>query len=124
MAGASPMVVAEDLTRHYRVARKEETLLGTLRHFLRRQYQVVRAVEGVSFRIHPGEVVGFLGPNGAGKTTTLKMLTGLVHPTRGKALVAGHVPGGGKRPSSGRSPWSWATSSSSSGTSPPWTPSA
>ena len=86
------MVLAEDLTRHYRVARKEETLLGTLRHFLRRQYQVVRAVEGVSFRIAPGEVVGFLGPNGAGKTTTLKMLTGLVHPTRGRALVAGHVP--------------------------------
>ena len=92
MAGASPTVLAEDLTRHYRVALKEETLLGTLRHFLRRQYRVVRAVEGVSFRIQPGEVVGFLGPNGAGKTTTLKMLTGLVHPTRGRALVAEHVP--------------------------------
>ena len=119
--GASPIVVAEDLTRHYRVALKEDSLLGTLRHFLRRRYQTIRAVEGVSFRILPGEVVGFLGPNGAGKTTTLKMLTGLVHPTRGKALVAGHVPW---RPSSGRSPWSWATSNSSSGTSPPWTPSA
>jgi len=92
VAGASPIVLAEDLTRHYRVARKEETLLGTLRHFFRRQYHTIRAVEGVSFRIHPGEVVGFLGPNGAGKTTTLKMLTGLVHPTRGRALVAGHVP--------------------------------
>lgn len=90
--GASPIVVAEDLTRHYRVALKEDSLLGTLRHFLRRRYQTIRAVEGVSFRILPGEVVGFLGPNGAGKTTTLKMLTGLVHPTRGKALVAGHVP--------------------------------
>jgi ABC-type Na+ transport system ATPase subunit NatA len=84
--------LAEDLTRHYRVALKEESLIGTLRHFLRRRYQTVRAVEGVSFRIEPGEVVGFLGPNGAGKTTTLKMLTGLVHPTRGRALVAGHVP--------------------------------
>ena len=90
--GASPIVVAEGLTRHYRVALKEDSLLGTLRHFLRRRYQTIRAVEGVSFRILPGEVVGFLGPNGAGKTTTLKMLTGLVHPTRGKALVAGHVP--------------------------------
>ncbi|GAA6735277.1 ABC transporter ATP-binding protein [Thermus oshimai] len=86
------VVLAEDLTKHYRVALKEEGLLSTLRHFLFRRYREVRAVEGVSFRIAPGERVGFLGPNGAGKTTTLKMLTGLVHPTRGKALVAGHVP--------------------------------
>lgn len=86
------IVLAEDLTKRYRVALKEEGLLSTLRHFLLRRYREVRAVEGVSFRIAPGEVVGFLGPNGAGKTTTLKMLTGLVHPTRGRALVAGHVP--------------------------------
>ncbi|AFV76265.1 ABC-type uncharacterized transport system, ATPase component [Thermus oshimai JL-2] len=86
------VVLAEDLTKHYRVALKEEGLLSTLRHFLFRRYREVRAVEGVSFRIARGERVGFLGPNGAGKTTTLKMLTGLVHPTRGKALVAGHVP--------------------------------
>ncbi|MFX8397129.1 ATP-binding cassette domain-containing protein, partial [Acinetobacter baumannii] len=71
---------------------KEESLLATLRHFLLRQYRTVKAVEGVSFQIARGEVVGFLGPNGAGKTTTLKMLTGLIHPTRGKAVVAGHIP--------------------------------
>ncbi|GLV47038.1 ABC transporter ATP-binding protein [Thermus sp. LT1-2-5] len=86
------VVLAQDLTKHFRVALKEESLLGTLRHFLFRQYRRVQAVEGVSFAIQRGEVVGFLGPNGAGKTTTLKMLTGLLHPTRGKALVAGHVP--------------------------------
>jgi ABC-2 type transport system ATP-binding protein len=52
----------------------------------------VKAVDGISFSIAAGERVGFLGPNGAGKTTTLKMLSGLLHPTSGKALVAGHVP--------------------------------
>jgi ABC-2 type transport system ATP-binding protein len=46
----------------------------------------------VSFTIEPGEVVGFLGPNGAGKTTTLKMLSGLLYPTAGEAIVLGHVP--------------------------------
>jgi len=46
----------------------------------------------VSFDIGPGEVVGFLGPNGAGKTTTLKMLSGLLYPDGGEALVLGHVP--------------------------------
>ena len=89
---AEPIILAQDLTKHYRVALKEESLLATLRHFLLRQYRTVKAVEGVSFQIARGEVVGFLGPNGAGKTTTLKMLTGLIHPTRGKAVVAGHIP--------------------------------
>ncbi|MFN4072129.1 MAG: ATP-binding cassette domain-containing protein [Thermus sp.] len=89
---AEAIVLAQDLTKHYRVALKEESLLATLRHFLLRQYRTVKAVEGVEFQIARGEVVGFLGPNGAGKTTTLKMLTGLIHPTRGKAVVAGHIP--------------------------------
>ncbi|GGM91294.1 ABC transporter ATP-binding protein [Thermus composti] len=86
------IVFAQDLTKHYQVALKEESLLATLRHFFFREYRLVRAVEGVSLAIAPGEVVGFLGPNGAGKTSTLKMLTGLLHPTKGTARVAGHVP--------------------------------
>jgi len=51
------------------------------------------AVDGVSLTVRPGEVYGFLGPNGAGKTTTLRMLLGLVRPTRGTATVLGHRPG-------------------------------
>jgi ABC-2 type transport system ATP-binding protein len=58
----------------------------------RRRTRSVQAVAGVSFRIEPGEVVGFLGPNGAGKTTTLKMLAGLLHPTTGTADVLGFTP--------------------------------
>ena len=50
----------------------------------------MRAVDGVSFDVAPGEVVGFLGPNGAGKTTTLKMLSGLLYPSGGEAHVLGH----------------------------------
>ena len=50
------------------------------------------AVDNVSFQIAPGESVGFLGPSGAGKTTTLKILSGVLHPTSGKAEVLGHVP--------------------------------
>ena len=87
-----PIVIAEDLSKVYPVAVKEPGLKGTLRHFLHRTYRSVKAVQGVSFQIEPGEVVGFLGPNGAGKTTTLKMLTGLIHPSAGKVRVAGYVP--------------------------------
>ncbi len=50
----------------------------------------VRAVEGVSFTVGRGEVFGLLGPNGAGKTTTLRVLTTLLGPDGGQALVAGH----------------------------------
>jgi ABC-2 type transport system ATP-binding protein len=52
----------------------------------------IRAVDGISFDIAPGEIVGFLGPNGAGKTTTLKMLSGLLYVSGGEARVLGHVP--------------------------------
>jgi ABC-2 type transport system ATP-binding protein/sodium transport system ATP-binding protein len=50
----------------------------------------VLAVDGVSFRVGPGEVYGLLGPNGAGKTTTLRMILGLLLPTAGWATIAGH----------------------------------
>ena len=49
----------------------------------------VEAVRGVSFKVERGEIFGFLGPNGAGKTTTIKMLTGLIAPTRGSATIFG-----------------------------------
>ncbi|MFN3535808.1 MAG: ABC transporter, partial [Desulfatiglandales bacterium] len=51
------VILAQDLTKHYRVALKGESLLATLRHFLFRQYRTVKAVEGVGFRIERGEVV-------------------------------------------------------------------
>jgi ABC-2 type transport system ATP-binding protein len=86
------MITVENLTKVYPVAVKEPGLRGTLIHFFHRTYREVAAVQNVSFSIEPGEVVGFLGPNGAGKTTTLKMLTGLIHPSKGRVEVAGHVP--------------------------------
>lgn len=86
------IIVAQDLSKVYPVALKEPGLKGTFRHFFRRNYRQVKAVQNVSFEIALGEVVGFLGANGAGKTTTLKMLTGLIHPSAGQVQVAGYVP--------------------------------
>jgi ABC-2 type transport system ATP-binding protein len=56
---------------------------------LTKRYGRVTAVEDVSFRVERGEIFGFLGPNGAGKTTTMRILTGFIPPTEGKAIVAG-----------------------------------
>ncbi len=56
---------------------------------LSKHYGPVRAVDDVSFKVEPGEIVGFLGPNGAGKTTTMKVLTCYLAPTSGTATVDG-----------------------------------
>ena len=54
-----------------------------------KRYGPITAVNDVSFRVEPGEILGFLGPNGAGKTTTMRVLTGCIPPTEGRALIAG-----------------------------------
>src|SRR6516162_6946073 len=87
-----PVIEALGLTKTYRVYQKREGLFGAVRGLFRRRYKEVRAVEDVNFSIEPGEIVAFLGPNGAGKTTTLKMLSGLIYPTRGEARVLDFVP--------------------------------
>src|SRR5262249_2995976 len=59
-------------------------------HELTRRFDGFTAVDRISFEIRSGEVFGFLGANGAGKTTAIRMLTGLLAPTGGRATVAGH----------------------------------
>ena len=56
------------------------------------EYDVLTAVDRISFDIEPGEVVGYIGPNGAGKSTTIKMLVGILVPTGGEVSVGGIVP--------------------------------
>src|SRR5438034_3575064 len=87
-----PIIQATGLTKVYRVSQKQPGFFGSLRGLIRRQTKEVRAVDGVSFTIEPGEMVAFLGPNGAGKTTTLKLLSGVIYPTSGTARVLGYVP--------------------------------
>jgi ABC-2 type transport system ATP-binding protein len=87
-----PAIHAHDLTKIYTVTEREAGVAAALRSLVRRHTEDVRAVDGISFDLAPGEVVGFLGPNGAGKTTTLKMLAGLLHPTAGSLSVLGFTP--------------------------------
>jgi len=91
-ASASDPIVVEGLSKTYRVTDREGGFNAAMRGFFKRKFKDVKAVQNVTFRIGRGEVVGFLGPNGAGKTTTLKMLSGLLYPTAGKASVLGYLP--------------------------------
>ncbi len=86
------LIDVRNLSKSYRVHKRAPGVGAALRSVLRRKYELVKAVEDLSFQIAEGERVGFLGPNGAGKTTTLKVLAGLLHPTSGAVRVGAFVP--------------------------------
>jgi len=86
------IVSVRDLTKVYRSYVREPGLGGALRSFFTRQQRTKIAVDALNFEIQDGALVGFLGPNGAGKTTLIKMISGILHPTTGRAWVMGFVP--------------------------------
>lgn len=87
-----PVITISQLAKHYQVPEREAGLKAAVTSLFKRKFKTIKAVDGISFTIEPGEVVGFLGPNGAGKTTTLKMLSGLLHPSSGEVRVLGFEP--------------------------------
>ncbi len=91
-AGPAPVIDVDGLAKEYRVYDKPEGLLASVRGLFHRPSRVVGAVKDLSLSIGRGEFVALLGPNGAGKTTFLKLLSGIITPTRGTARVLGHVP--------------------------------
>ena len=88
----TPAIETEDLTKTFTLRERTEGLRGALRGLWSTPRRTVTAVDQLSLRIEAGERVAFLGPNGAGKSTAIKLLTGILHPTRGRATVAGLVP--------------------------------
>ncbi|MFV9505430.1 MAG: ABC transporter ATP-binding protein [Oscillochloridaceae bacterium umkhey_bin13] len=87
-----PLIEVEDLRKDFTRLVRQRGRFAALRTMLAREYQTITAVDGVSFQLAAGEMVGYLGPNGAGKSTTIKMLTGILVPTAGQITVAGLIP--------------------------------
>jgi len=85
-------IVVENLVKTFHVSEREPGLWGALRGVVQRRHRVVRALDGVSFALEPGELVGYIGPNGAGKSTTVKILAGILVPDSGRCEVLGRVP--------------------------------
>jgi ABC-2 type transport system ATP-binding protein len=87
-----PIIHVESLVKEFRRPRQFDGPFGGLRSFVTREYETKRAIEGISFDIEEGELIGYLGANGAGKSTSIKVLSGILTPTSGTVEVAGLVP--------------------------------
>src|SRR5438477_10060183 len=89
-----PMTIIEvdGLTKTFRSRERASGLAASLHSFVAPQYREREAVKHISFALEAGEVLAFIGPNGAGKSSTIKMLTGILFPSSGKAQVLGFVP--------------------------------
>ena len=88
----SSVITAEGIGKDYAYYKKEPGLRGSLRNLFHREPLLKSAVNDLSFRIPRGAITGLIGLNGAGKTTTLKMLSGLIMPSRGRIDVLGYRP--------------------------------
>lgn len=86
------LIEFDDICKTYRVARREAGLGNAIKSLFKREYNIINAINHVSFSINDGEMVGLLGPNGAGKSSTIKILSGILTPDSGTCLVNGQVP--------------------------------
>ena len=86
------MIYVEDLKKEFKKTIKDPGLRGSLKSLFRPKTEIVKAVDGISFEVPEGEILGFIGPNGAGKSTVIKMLTGILTPTSGYCRINGQIP--------------------------------
>lgn len=86
------IIAASGVEKIFRQPKRQAGFGGAIRGLFSQEFTEVRAVDGISFEIQPGEAVGYLGPNGAGKSTMIKMMTGILVPTTGTVEVLGREP--------------------------------
>jgi ABC-2 type transport system ATP-binding protein len=89
---AEHAIIMKNVSKDFKVLNRHEGLKGSLKDLFSRDYKIVHAVDDITMTIDQGEIVGYLGPNGAGKSTTIKMMTGVLQPSRGELIVSGNVP--------------------------------
>ena len=83
------MIEVRNLCKDYSLKLKEPGLKGAFRGLFEPKFETIHAVRDLSFTIGEGEIVGFIGPNGAGKSTTIKMMSGILTPTKGSIKING-----------------------------------
>jgi ABC-2 type transport system ATP-binding protein len=86
------VITVNNLSKIYRQRQRKPGFIAAVKTFFQDDTVYKTAVNDISFTVEDGDIIGLLGPNGAGKTTVLKILSGILYPTRGDVEVAGHVP--------------------------------
>ena len=86
------MITMENVCKSYKVAKRNAGFGEACKALFHREYEVIHALNNVSFTIGDGEMVGYIGPNGAGKSSTIKILSGILTPDSGTVLVDGRIP--------------------------------
>lgn len=87
-----PQIIVENLLKKFHIAERTPGVWGAMAGLVRRRYRTVTALNGISFTLDEGEMLGYIGPNGAGKSTTVKILSGILVPEGGKVEVLGYTP--------------------------------
>lgn len=85
-------IQVENVSKEFKIYQREKGFINSLKSIINPQYSIKTAVDNISFSIEKGDLVGYIGPNGAGKSTTIKMLSGILYPTKGEILINGKIP--------------------------------
>lgn len=86
------MITLEHVRKTYKVSKRDAGFLSACKSLFHKEYELIHALDDVSFSISDGEMVGYIGPNGAGKSSTIKILSGILTPEEGTCLVDGLTP--------------------------------
>lgn len=86
------MITVKGLSKSFKVAKRASGLKQATKALFKRDYQVIKALNELSFSVEPGEIVGYIGPNGAGKSTTIKIMSGILVPDQGVCDIMGFTP--------------------------------
>lgn len=86
------MIEVSHISKSFRIAKRNPGLKQAAKALFHREYEEVNALHDISFTIEEGEMVGYIGPNGAGKSSTIKILSGILLPDSGTALINGRIP--------------------------------
>ena len=86
------LVYINELFKEYKISKYENGISGGIKRLFRGESELITAVDNLNLEIKEGEIVGLLGPNGSGKSTTIKIMTGLLKPSKGSVLINGKEP--------------------------------